>query len=201
MSEILAGAVSPEVESEFPGIGVRFCFVAGGPSKTPAGLSQELDLAADRITGAQAVRVAAEPVAALYRALRAQLGMDPSVGEGTAEDVIRRRLLEGGFRPSGIPADAITLATLETGIPLWAFGVSKALSGPRISLWSDPSTGVVELRSDDLRMATLFGEPHPEFEVTRKSEQMCLVALVAPGVVPEIVELALERAVALCVTS
>ena len=164
---------------------------------------QELDHAADRITGATAVLATTEPIAAHYRALRAQLGMDPDSGSGTLESIVRRRLLEGGFRADGIPGDALALTTLETGVPLWALALEPAQTGdptidPALSLDVDKKTGAVSIFNGDLPVCALFGEPVSGAVVSKKSGSFLIVALVAPGVLSEVCELAVGRAVELC---
>ncbi|MCX6394696.1 MAG: hypothetical protein NTY57_07610 [Solirubrobacterales bacterium] len=201
--EAIRGSVTEELAAELPGIGILWVAVQGGARPDSLGLQLELDHAADRITGATAVLANTEPVSAHYRALRAQLGMDPDTGSGTLESIVRRRLLEGGFRPNGIPGDALALATLETGVPLWALALEPAQTGdptivPALFLDVDKKTGAVSIFNGELPVCVLFGEPAAEAVVAKKSESYVVVALVAPGVLSEVCELAVERAAELC---
>jgi hypothetical protein len=203
--EAIRGSVSEELAAELPGIGILWIPVEGGARPDSLGLQLELDHAADRITGATAVLATTEPIAAHYRALRAQLGMDPDSGSGTLESIVRRRLLEGGFRPNGIPGDALALATLETGVPLWAFALEQGageagdlVPGHALSLDVDKKTGAVSIFNGPLPVCVLFGEPVAGGVVSKKSGSFVIVALAAPGVLSEVCDLAVERAAGLC---
>ncbi|CAB4867465.1 MAG: hypothetical protein F2799_02670 [Actinobacteria bacterium] len=203
--EAIRGSVTEELAAELPGIGILWVPVEGAARPDSLGLQLELDHAADRITGATAVLATTEPIAAHYRALRAQLGMDPDSGSGTLESIVRRRLLEGGFRPAGIPGDALALATLETGVPLWALALEpveaeagELAAGPALSLDVDKQTGAVSIFNGELPVCVLFGEPVAEAVVSKKCRSYVVVALVAPGVLAEVCALALERAAELC---
>ena len=180
--------VADEISADFPGIGLLTCVVATSKTSS-AGVVEELDLLAQRLNGPKAVHVATEPVAAAYRALRAGLGLDPDSGEASVEAIVRRRLIEGGYRSSGQPNDAITITTLETGVPIQAF----ASHDGRWSLGIDPVTNAVALLCGGEMAAPVFGDPSASYEYDRGSPSSRLLAVVAPGVMPELVGLALDR--------
>ncbi len=190
---ITTGSVASEIAAEFPGIGLLSCGCPAAKSSA-VGVVQELELLAQRMNGPKAVHLPAEPVAAAYRALRVGLGMEADSGAGTVEALARRRLVEGGFRPEGQPADAATIATLETGVPIQILA-----AGPgAIQMGIDPTNGAVSILRGDVPVAVLFAEPEGEAAPNRKATEVQLVAVIAPGVLPEVVELALDRTRSLC---
>jgi hypothetical protein len=154
-----------------------------------AGVVEELDALAQRTTGPTAVRAATQPIASAYRALRVGLGLDADSSHDSLEAVIRRRLVEGGFRSYGQPSDAITIAMLETGVPI----VALHAEGGEVSLGVD-TDGVVSLLRDGLVVAHLFGDLPGEAVPQKGAQKALLVAVVAPGVNNDIAALALDRA-------
>jgi len=195
--ELIRGEVASEVAAEFPGLEVVSTVGALRSTKTPTGLAAELAAAADRIDGAGAAHAAIGTVPAATRALLRQLGMDPERVPCTVDAVIRRRLMEGGFRPAGVVADALTLAVLELGIPLVALdgsavegavGIARAKGGS--SQWSEGNL----LLEDQVRpVARLFAEPFADLLPDRRATTVRVVAVAVPGVESEFAALALER--------
>lgn len=181
--------VAEEISAEFPGLGLLTCGVNAAKASSP-GVVQELDALSQRLNGPKAVHAAAEPVAAAYRALRVGLGMDPDADGASLESIIKRRLIEGGYRSQGQPIDAITITTVETGVPIQALSAH----GANWSLGIDPVTQAVALFSDSQALTTLFSESTSSSAVQKDSGSTQLLAVVAPGVLPEVVALALDRA-------
>ena len=69
---------------------------------------------------------------------------------------------------------------------------------PALSLDVDKKTGAVSIFNGELPVCVLFGEPVAEAVISKKCESFVIVALVAPGVLSEVCELAVGRAVELC---
>jgi hypothetical protein len=180
--------VADELTSEFPGLGLLACRATAARSSS-SGVVEELDALAQRTTGPTAVRAATQPVAAAYRTLRVGLGVEADSGTNTLEALVRRRLVEGGLRSYGQPADAIAISTFETGVPIEAL----VAEGGEVSLGVD-TTGVVSLIRDGVAVAPLFGEPVSSAVPPKGAERSLLVAVVAPGVLAEVAALALDRA-------
>ena len=65
------------------------------------------------------------PVPWAYRVLFRHLGLDPDVTRTPIEALVLERLMHGGFAPRGMPEDALALATLETGVPVWAVDADR----------------------------------------------------------------------------
>jgi DNA/RNA-binding domain of Phe-tRNA-synthetase-like protein len=175
---LVAAAIDARVAAEHPGLGVWTARVAGAPRKTPAALRARLAALADRFGGAQALALRTRPVPAAYRVLFRQLGLDPDVTRTPLEALVVERLLAGGFVSGGLPDDALAVATLETGVPVWAFDAARV--------------GALELRPDagDRLVladaagpaAVLFSAPLAERAAGPATRELLLVAVQAPGV-------------------
>ena len=83
-------------------------------------------LLADRFRGAEAIALRTRPVPAAYRVLFRHLGLDPDVTRTPVEALAVERLLRGGLPARGLPEDALALATLETGVPVWACDAARS---------------------------------------------------------------------------
>jgi DNA/RNA-binding domain of Phe-tRNA-synthetase-like protein len=112
--------VEPRLAAEFPGLELRWVALQtrGGPSPSP--LRERLRALSDRGRGAQVVALRTQPIAHAYRVFFRQTGLDPDVTRIPSEEVAVRRLLDGGFRSYGRIRDALLIALVETGVPVWA---------------------------------------------------------------------------------
>ena len=190
---LAAVAVDPRIAAEHPGLRVWSTRVAARTARTPPELRDRLALLADRLRGPEAVALRSRPVPAAYRVLFRQLGIDPDVVRTPVEALVVERLLLGGFATRGLPQDALALATLETGVPLWAVDADR-LHG-RLELVPDAG-GRLVLADAAGTVAVLFGPPLPERAPTRRTHVLALLAVQAPGVDDLFVEEALWTAAA-----
>src|SRR4029079_2184879 len=88
-----------------------------------------LRLHAARLRGREAVALRTRPVPWAYRVLFRHLGLDPDVTRTPVEALVLERMLRSGFASRGLPADALALATLETGVPVLALDAAKVSGG------------------------------------------------------------------------
>ncbi len=184
---LVAAAIDPRVAEEHPGLRVWTARVEGRAGRTPRELRDRLRYVADRYRGPEAVALRTRPVPWAYRVLFRHLGLDPDVTRTPLEALVLDRLLHGGFTGRGLPDDALALATLETGVPVWAVDADRA--GP---LTLAPAADGRLLLSDDRGpVAVLFEPPRPERAPTRATRALLLVAVQAPGVEDLFVEEAL----------
>ena len=70
-----------------------------------------------------------EAVPAAYRVFFRHAGMDPDDRRPPSEAAAMRRLMEGGFVSRSWLEDALLLAVLETGVPVWALDAER-VDGP-----------------------------------------------------------------------
>src|SRR5215218_9117556 len=127
--ELVAGPVDPRVAAEHPGLAAVSARVPFAPGSTPPEVRERLRRAADRWRGAQAIVLRTRPVPWAYRVLFRHLGLDPDITRTPVEALVLERMLDGGFASRGLPADALALATLETGVPVLALDAERIRGG------------------------------------------------------------------------
>ena len=176
---LVAVPVDPRVAEEHPGLRIWTVRIAARAARTPPELRERLRLLADRFRGPEAVALRSRPVPSAYRILYRHLGIDPDVVRTPVEELVVERLLRGGFSPQGMPEDALALATLETGVPVYAVD-AELLSGP-LALRPDEG-GRIVLADDVGTVAVLFRPPPPERAPSRRTRLLALLAVQAPGV-------------------
>ena len=177
--ELVAAAIDPLVAGEHPGLRVWSAAVAARPGRTPRELRDRLRGAADRWRGAQAIALRTRPVPWAYRVLFLHLGLDPDVTRTPVEALVLERMLDGGFTSHGLPADALALATLETGVPVLALDAAKVSGGLELH----PDEGGRLVLADAVGpIAPLFSPPGVAHAPDRGTTAMHLVAVQAPGV-------------------
>lgn len=189
---LVAIAVDPRVSEEHPGLRVWTVRIAARTARTPPELRERLRLIADRFRGPEAIALRSRPVPWAYRVLFRHLGIDPDVVRTPVEELVVERLLRGGFSPQGLPEDALALATLETGVPVWAVDADR-LEGA-LELAPDDG-GRLVLADAAGPVAVLFQPPEPERLPGRRTRAMALLAVQAPGVDDIFVEEAVWTAV------
>jgi hypothetical protein len=189
--ELVAGPVDPAVAAEHPGLAVVAARVPFAPGPTPPEVRERLRRAADRWRGPQAVALRTRPVPWAYRVLFRHLGLDPDVTRTPVEALVLERLLHGGFRAHGMPEDALALATLETGVALYA------LDGARVHGAVGIAAGEKLVLADERGpIAPLFSPPGAGHAPGRATRELLLVAVVAPEVPALFVEEAVWTAAA-----
>jgi hypothetical protein len=189
---LIAAAVDPLVADEHPGLRVWTARVDARPGRTPAELRERLRLIADRLRGPQAVAMRSRPVPSAYRVLFRHLGVDPDVTRTPLEALVLERLMHGGFAARGLPDDALALAILETGVPVYAADADRVGA---LALGPD-DRGRLRLRDERGPVAVLFEPPQPDRAPGRDTRALLLVAIQAPGVEDMYVEEALWTAAA-----
>jgi DNA/RNA-binding domain of Phe-tRNA-synthetase-like protein len=188
-----AVAVDPRVAEEHPGLRVWTVRVDARPGRTPRELRERLRLLADRFRGPEAVALRSRPVPWAYRVLYRHLGIDPDVTRTPVEELAVERLLRGGYQAQGLPEDALALATLETGVPVYAVDAAT-LAGALVLAPDD--AGRLVLADDRGTVGVLFRAPEPERLPRRATRVLALLAVQAPGVDDIYVEEAVWTAVA-----
>ena len=66
---------------------------------------------------------------AAYRVFFRHIGLDPDVAPTPIEEAMLARMLQGGFISSNLLADALLIALVDTGVPVWALAAA-AVDGP-----------------------------------------------------------------------
>ncbi len=122
------GWIDPEVRAEHPGLRLWTDAVAGGSGRSPADVRERLAALSDAFGGRQAMTLRTKAVPQAYRVFFREVGLDPDATRTPVEALALERLKRGRFAPLDRVADALTLATMETGVGVWALD-AETLAG------------------------------------------------------------------------
>jgi DNA/RNA-binding domain of Phe-tRNA-synthetase-like protein len=114
------GFVDAELSAELPGLRLDWMTMPRGERSSPPELVGRLQSLSNRYRGASVVAMRTQPVPHAYRSFYRQIGLDPDVDRIPSEQAAVARLLQGGFHSRGALEDALLLALIETGVPVWA---------------------------------------------------------------------------------
>lgn len=186
------GWVAPHVAAEFPGLGISWIEVDGRPGRSPEPVEHRLGETSNRFYGAHAIHMRERPIPWAYRVFFRQIGLDPDRTRTPVEQLALDRLQDGGFKTRGLPADALTIATVETGIALRAFDAERlegALcirdSAPGESLGGRPgklSHGTLVIADERAPAGLLFGATGEGCSVGRDTRRIAVAAVQVDGV-------------------
>jgi DNA/RNA-binding domain of Phe-tRNA-synthetase-like protein len=189
------GWVAPHVAAEFPGLGIATVAVDARPGRSPEPVRRRLRDLSDRLFGAEAIRLRSRPIPWAYRVFFRQIGLDPDRTRTPVEQLVLDRLQDGCFRSFGLPADALTIATVETGVALRVFDADRLDgrlcirdSAPGESLAGAPgelAAGTLTIADEREPVGLLFGPTAAACEVEPSSCRIAIAA-VAVGAVPRI---------------
>jgi DNA/RNA-binding domain of Phe-tRNA-synthetase-like protein len=183
--------VAPHVAAEFPGLGIAWVVVDGCPGKSPEGVLRRLRDLSDRFYGSHAIHLRERPIPWAYRVFYRQIGLDPDRTRTPVEQHALDRLKEGGFKSRGLPADALTIAIVETGVALRVFDGEQVGrlcirdSGPGESLPDRPgelAQGTLVIADERGPVGLLFGEPTDWNGIEQVSRRLTIVAIQVNGV-------------------
>jgi len=198
------GWVAPHIVSEFPGLGIAWVEVDAKPGRSPEPVHRRLRDLSDRTYGAQAIRLRERPIPWAYRVFYRQIGLDPDRTRTPVEQLTLDRLYDGGFRSRGLPADALNIAIVETGVALRAFDADR-LSGrlcirdsaPGEALPGSPGElagGTLTVADDERPVALLFGATGEGYAIEGGTRRLAIAAVQVKGVPQIAVEEALWMA-------
>lgn len=187
------GAIAAEVREEFPGLALHWTALPGRDGRSPAHLVGRLQQLADGFRGAEVIAMRTKPVPAAYRNFFRQIGLDPDVTRPPGERAALLRLFDGTFRPEGRLADALLIALLETGVPLWALDAQRVnaetlsirTARPEEQLGTGGSPvgpGTLVVADDRGVQAVLFGAPAPGSAVRSQTRELVLFSVSVDGV-------------------
>jgi DNA/RNA-binding domain of Phe-tRNA-synthetase-like protein len=186
------GWVAPHVAAEFPGLAISSVEVDGRPGKSPEPIRRRLRDLSDRFYGAHAIHMRERPIPWAYRVFFRQIGLDPDSNLTPVERLALERLHDGAFKSHGLPADALTIATVETGIALRAFDADRLQgslcirdSAPGESLAGRPgelTQGTLVIADERAPVALLFGADAEGKGMDRDTRRAAIVAIQVKGV-------------------
>lgn len=186
------GWVAPHIATEFPGLGIAWVEVDARPGRSPEPVRRRLRGLSDRFYGAQAIRLREQPIPWAYRVFFRQIGLDPDHIRTPIEQLALERLHDGAFKSHGLPADALNVGIVETGVALRAFDADRLEgrlcirdSGPGESLAGRPgelAQGTLIVADERRPVGLLFGETAEGYAVEPRSRRMSVVAVQVKGV-------------------
>jgi DNA/RNA-binding domain of Phe-tRNA-synthetase-like protein len=198
------GWVAPHIASEFPGLGIAWVEVDAEPGRSPDPVRHRLRDLSDRTYGSQAIHLRERPIPWAYRVFYRQIGLDPDRTRTPVEQLTLDRLHDGGFRSRGLPADALDIAIVETGVALRAFDADRLVgrlcirdSAPGESLpggTGELASGTLTIADDERPIALLFGDTGEGYGVERGTRRLAVAAVQVKGVPQIAVEEALWMA-------
>lgn len=175
--DLRRGWVGEELAAEFPYLRLLHTSLPVRPGRSPRAVKERLKAMSDRFTGPKAVQVRQQPVPWAYRVFFRQIGIDPDHTRTPAEALALERMRAGAFKSYGLVADALAIATVETGVPLFAYdadrvsgdlGLRLALAGERLGGdGRDLRGGEIVVADEACSLAVLFRDaavrcdPHP----------------------------------------
>jgi DNA/RNA-binding domain of Phe-tRNA-synthetase-like protein len=192
--EAREGWVSAPVAEEFPELALYEVELAALPGRSPRSVKERLAMLSNRVHGAQAIVMRQEAVPSAYRIFYRQTGLDPDADRTPVEAAAVERLLRGGFKSQNLVDDALLIALVETGVPVWALdeetldgplGVREGLDGDRLGRAQDaPEVPAGRLVVADAAgaVAVLFGDLAPGHGVTGRTTRMRLFTVAVAGV-------------------
>ncbi|MDX6624500.1 MAG: hypothetical protein QOE75_2432 [Solirubrobacterales bacterium] len=188
------GWVAPRLSAEFPGLGISSVEVDAKPGRSPEPVRRRLRVLADRVYGAEAIRLRERSVPWSYRVFFRQIGLDPDRTRTPVEERIFDRIRDGGFVSRGLVADALTIAIVETGVALRAFDADRcegrlcvreaALGEPHPAGHGELAPGALVVADEAIPLGLLFGETAEPVRVTKSSRRIAIVAIQV-GSVPQ----------------
>jgi hypothetical protein len=186
------GWVAPHVADEFPGLGLAWVEVDGRPARTSEPVLRRLRDLSDRFYGSHAIHMRERPIPWAYRVFFRQIGLDPDRTRTPVEQLALDRLHDGAFVSRGMPADALTIATVETGVALRAFDAAQLDgrlcirdSAPGESLPGKPgelAQGTLTIADELAPLELLFGGPAAGGQLDPGSGRIVVVAVQVKGV-------------------
>jgi len=201
------GWIDAELRAEFPELRLHTLDVPRGSGRSPTEIRERLRSMSDRFRGATAISLRRAPIPSAYRVFFRQVGLDPDAQRVPAEEAAVRRLVKAGFESQNLLDDALLIALVETGVPLWALdaeavdgplGIRPARAGEHVGRAEDAPW----VREDALVVAdaqspvgVLFEPVAAAHAVTKHTTAMTLFAVAVPDVPPIFVEEAMWTAV------
>lgn len=190
-----AGFIASDLRAELPGLRLDWLAVEGRRRASPPEVQRRLRQLSGRYRGASVVAMRTQPIAHAYRAFYRQIGLDPDTNRIPSEEVAVARLLHGGFRSRDLVQDALLIALIETGVPVWALdadlvdpgglGIRSTLTGDRLGTTGQsdflPPGRLVVVDARTVH-ALLFGAVAPGHGVGPRTARIALYAVGVDGV-------------------
>lgn len=181
--ELVAGDVDLAVAEEFPALRLWLARFDVVPGKSPEGVRERLRTLSDRFRGPEAVAMRTKPIPWAYRVFFRHIGIDPDSNDSRTplEALAVERLRAGHFKSYGLVEDALVLATMETGVPLWAADAGAV--GDGLGIGVGPGGKLAIVAGGGSEFVTQLFSPVPEpFAVSKQTREIVVFAVAVSGV-------------------
>jgi DNA/RNA-binding domain of Phe-tRNA-synthetase-like protein len=186
------GWLAPKLHAELPGLALQYAVVERGSGRSPRAVKEQLRALADRFSGPQAIQLRQQPIPWAYRVFYRHIGLDPDEQPTPVEAIALERMRKGGFPSRNLLDDALTIATVESGVALRAFDADRVDGGPGIraatpgdALEGRPGelpAGTLVIADERRPLALLFGPAATGRGVTSGTRRTLLCAIQVKGV-------------------
>jgi DNA/RNA-binding domain of Phe-tRNA-synthetase-like protein len=198
-AQVEVGWVAGDVEQELPGLRLLAREVAVA-RRTPLTGSSPPDVEArmremsSRFRGARAISLRREAIPAAYRVFFRHIGLDPDVVRPPMEAAVLERMLRGAFLTGGLLEDVLTIALLDTSVPVWALdadslegplGIRTSHEGEPLGRSADPAplpAGRLVVADSDTALAVLFDAVPAPHRAGPRTRRLLLFAIQVDGV-------------------
>jgi hypothetical protein len=197
--ELVAGWCAREVEFELPGLRLLATELQVGrrsslTGRSPRDVLARLNEKSNRFRGANAIAARREAVPSAYRVFFRHIGLDPEIVRTPLEAAVFERMMRGGFISSGLLADVLLIALLDTGVPVWALdaervegplGIRASAPGERLGRGEEAAElpdGRLVVADAASPLAVLFGELAPAHAPVASTRRLELFAVQVAGV-------------------
>src|SRR4051794_41684191 len=120
---------APAIAAESPDLRLPSRTLAARSGPSPPELRERLRVLSSRFRGAQAIELRRQPIPHAYRVFFRHIGLDPDAHRTPVEALALERLKTGGFASRSVLDDALTIAVMETGVPVWALDADRGQGG------------------------------------------------------------------------
>jgi DNA/RNA-binding domain of Phe-tRNA-synthetase-like protein len=189
------GFIAPNLHAEFPGLTLRWITIDARPGSSRGELKRRLRDLSNRFRGESVVAMRTQPIPRASRVFFRQIGLDPDVTRVPSEQAAVARLLHGHLPSRNAIDDALLIALVETGVPVWALdadavdvaglGIRPALAGERLGSVEDAAFlagGQLVVADTRCVHGVLFGDIAPEHHPGTDTTRLALFAIGVDGV-------------------
>jgi DNA/RNA-binding domain of Phe-tRNA-synthetase-like protein len=186
------GWIADDVAADFPDLALHWVQAPVPRRRATAAVKRQLREMSDRYRATDMVNARHDPIVQAHRIFFRHIGLDPDVERPPYEAAAVQRLKQGAFRSRSLVQDAITIATVETGVgvhaldppaPVGVPGIRTPGPGERLAAGADPvPPRRLLVAGAEGPLGLLFGDAAPGLEVTRGTTSVLLVAVRVPGV-------------------
>jgi DNA/RNA-binding domain of Phe-tRNA-synthetase-like protein len=187
--------VEAELRAEFPGLRLDWLTVEARLRDSPIDVRQRLRMLSNRYRGANVIAMRTQPIPHAYRAFYRQIGLDPDTRRIPSEEAAVTRLIDGQFRSRNLVHDALLIALIETGVPVWGLdadlvdagglGIRASTHGDRLGSNDFSSAippGTLVVADAGCVHSLLFGDLAPGHIVGSRTTRIVLFAVAVDGV-------------------